>query len=159
MSRRTPELYALIRDEVYGERTPRLRSGYPHVAAAFDRGGASRQSQLATRNEDVLRRVLEFLAWGIEVADEDRTDGRYDARRNRVFGSWPVVYSVRGASLKVPRERAPASPRGGSGKLGAEIDDEFKRVPGGAIRACRWTKPGTSIRFSRTRWMAFSTAR
>ena len=145
MSRCTPKLYALIRDEVYGdERLRRLRSGYPHVAAAFTVEARVRQKlQLATRNEDVLRAVLEFLAWAIEGADEDRTDGWYVRETQqglRLMAGRLLACEVRRSRFRVS-VLGPV-PEEVLEKLGAEIDDEFKWVPGGVIVGMPLDKAG-----------------
>ena len=90
--------------------------------------------QLATRSEEILRAVLELLAWAIEVADEDRSDAWYLRETDhglRLMVGRLLVCEVRRSRLRITII-GPVS-EDVLGALGGEIEDDFKWVPGGQV--------------------------
>ena len=136
LTRCTPKLYDLIRNEVYVEdevetfdpvsRTWRRR---PRVEERI-----RRKLQLATPSDEVRRAAIEVLGWAIEAADEDRSDAWY--LRETEHGLRLMAGRLFACELR--RSRLRVSVIGPVqddilGTLGAEIEDEFKWIPGGQI--------------------------
>jgi Protein of unknown function DUF262 len=93
-----------------------------------------RKLQLSTPSDQVRRAALEVLGWAIEAADEDRSDAWY--LRETEHGL--RLMAGRLFACEVRRSRLRVSVIGPVrddvlGTLGAEIDDEFKWIPGGQI--------------------------
>ena len=126
------------------EELRRLRSGYPHVAAAFHRGGAS-SAKAAARDAERGRLTSSFRVPCLGNRSSGRGPHRRLVRTRDATGSSAhgrASTRVRGASLKVPRKRAGPVPEEVLEKLGAEIEDEFKWIPGGVIVGMPLDKAG-----------------
>jgi Mrr N-terminal domain len=92
--------------------------------------------ELAIPDESVRRAALDVFGWAIEAADEDRSDGWYVRETEhglRLMAGRLLTCEVRRSKLRmsvigpVLEETRDA--------LGAEIDDEFKWIPGGQLLA------------------------
>ena len=136
VTRCTTKLYDLIRNEVYLEEQP---EGFDALTRTWRRRSAieervQQKLQLATRSEQVLRAVLELLAWAIEVADEDRSDAWYLRETDhgvRLMVGRLLAFEVRRSRLRIS-VIGPVSDDV-LGALGGEIEDDFKWIPGGQI--------------------------
>jgi hypothetical protein len=93
-----------------------------------------RKLQLSTPSDQVRRAALEVLGWAIEAADEDRSDAWYLRETEhglRLMAGRLFACELRRSRLRVsvigPVQDAVL------GRLGAEIEDEFKWILGGQI--------------------------
>jgi hypothetical protein len=93
-----------------------------------------RKLQLASTSDEVRRAALELLGWAIDAADEDRSDAWY--LRETEHGLRLVAGSLTACELR--RSRLRVSVIGPIlddvlVTLGADVEEEFKWVPGGEI--------------------------
>ena len=136
LTRCTTKLYDLIRNQVSLEEE---LEGFDADTRTWRRRSAveervQQKLQLATRSEEILRAVLELLAWAIEVADEDRSDAWYLRETDhglRLMVGRLLVCEVRRSRLRITII-GPVS-EDVLGALGGEIEDDFKWVPGGQV--------------------------
>jgi len=136
LTRCTPKLYALIRNQVYLNEEPepfdpvsRTWKRRPRVEERI-----RRKLQLAIPSDEVRRAALEVLGWAIEAADADRSDAWYLRETEhglRLMAGRLLAGELRRSRLLV----SVVGPVGDDvlGTLGAEIEGEFKWVPGGQI--------------------------
>ena len=148
LARCTPKLYDLIRNEVYLEdevetfdavsRTWRRRPGVEERIW--------RKLQLAIPSDEVRRAALEVLGLAIEAADADRTDAWYLRETEhglRLMAGRLFACELRRSTLRV----SVIGPVQDDvlGTLGAEIEDEFKWIPGGQIVGIPLDKAATAL--------------
>ena len=130
----TPKLYELIRNEAYLNEEP---EPFDPVSRAWRKRPRieeriRRKLQLGTPSDQVRRAAFEVLGWAIEAADEDRSDAWY--LRETEHGLRLMAGRLMACELR--RSRVRVSVIGPVrddvlGMLGAEIEDEFKWIPGG----------------------------
>jgi hypothetical protein len=140
LTRCTTKLYGLIRKDVYLEEE--AESFDPTTRTGRQRSGVEarvrQKLQLASRSEQVLRAVLELLAWAIEVADEDRDDAWY--LRETDYGFRLMAGRLIACELRRSRLRVSVIgpvPDDALTALGGEIEDDFKWIPGVRSSGCR----------------------
>ena len=147
VTRCTTKLYDLIRNEVYLEEEP---GGFDADTRTWRRRSAveervQQKLQLATRSEEVLRAVVELVAWAIEVADEDRSDAWYLRETDhgvRLMAGRLLACEVRRSKLLIS-VIGPVS-EDILGALGGEIEDDFKWIPGGQLIGMPLDKAGAA---------------
>jgi hypothetical protein len=136
LTRCTPKLYDLIRNEVYLDDEP---EAFDPVSRTWRRRPRveeriRRKLQLSSPSDEVRRAAIEVLGWAIEAADDDRSDAWY--LRETEHGLRLMAGRLFACELR--RSRLRVSVIGPVqdyvlGTLGAEIEDEFKGIPGGQI--------------------------
>ncbi len=136
VTRCTPKLYELIWNEVYLNNEPepfdpigRTWRRRPRVEERI-----RRKLQIAIPSDEVRGAALAVLGWAIEAADEDRSDAWY--LRETEHGLRLLAGRLFACELR--RSRLRVSVIGPVrddllGMLGAEIEDDFKWIPGGVI--------------------------
>jgi hypothetical protein len=148
VTRCTNKLYDLIRNEVYLEEEA---GSFDPTTRAWRRSSGVEERvrqklQLATRSEQVLRPAVELLAWAIEAADEDRSDGWYLRETDhglRLMAGRLIACELRRSRLRI--SVIGPIPDEVLGALGGEIEDEFKWVPGGEIIGMPLDKASTAF--------------
>jgi hypothetical protein len=136
LTRCTSKLYELIRNDVYLNNEPepfdpigRTWRTRPRVEERI-----RRKLQITIPSDEVRAAALAVLGWAIEVADEDRSDAWYLRETEhglRLLAGRLFACELRRSRLRVSvigpvRDDVLAT-------LGAEIEDEFKWIPGGQI--------------------------
>jgi len=136
--------FRLLRDRGFNV-VKKLRSGDPSnepepfdpVSGTWQRRLAieerlRRKLKLSTPSDQLRRAALEVLGWAIEAADEDRSDAWYV----RETGMGSAFVADRLLACEIRRSRLLVSVIGpveddALDKLGAEVVDDFKWIPGG----------------------------
>ena len=94
-----------------------------------------------------LRPAVELLAWAIEAADEDRSDGWYLRETDhglRLMAGRLIACRLNRSRLRISLLMAPV-PDQVLGALGGERVDEFKWLPGGEIIGMPLDKASTAF--------------
>jgi hypothetical protein len=115
-----------------------------------------RKVQLASPSDEVRRAALELLGWAIDAADEDRSDAWY--LRETEYGLRLLAGSLIACELR--RSRLRVSVIGPILDdvlltLGAEVEDEFKWIPGGEIIGMPLDQAETALSLLRDAMDAF----
>lgn len=148
LTRCTPRLYDIIRNEVYldGELEPFGSASHTWRRRPNVEERIRRKLELAIPSDEVRRAALEVLGSAIEAADEDRGDAWY--LRETEHGLRLIAASLVACELR--RSRLRVSVIGPVlddvlGTLGAELEDEFKWVAGGVIVGMPVEKAETAL--------------